>query len=78
MVKAGVITGVDAVYLDRIPATIPDGWVLVHNSVRPTRCLGYRGFRAWLQAPSDRLELCACGWAPEVGDHYRILPRQSA
>jgi hypothetical protein len=62
-------------YLRRIPARleIPTGHVLVHNHVRPTQWLGGRGFRAWLQRPSVALECCACGWAPWLSVHYRML-----
>jgi hypothetical protein len=67
----------ELVPLYRIPTTIPAAWVMVHNGVRPTRRLGSRGFRAWLQAPSDQLKVCSCGWASEVGDHYRGLPQQT-
>jgi Recombinase len=60
-------------YLNRLPATIPAGRVLVHNHVRPTRQLGSRGFRVWLQAPDPaRLDACPCGWAAELGQHYRV------
>jgi hypothetical protein len=60
-------------YPPTIPATVPEGEVLVHNKVlRPTRTQGWRGFRYWLQAPDDRLEVCGCGWAPELELHYRI------
>jgi hypothetical protein len=62
-------------YLRRIPASaadVPAGLVVVHNSVRPTRRLGSRGFRAYLVEPHGRLEVCGCGWAPEVGVHYRV------
>lgn len=52
---------------------IPDGWVLVHNSVRPTRQIGSRGFRIWLDEPdAPRLVSCDCGWAPELGKHFRV------
>ena len=57
-------------YLTTIPTEIPAGRVLVHNHVRPTRRLGSRGFRAWLAEPSERLEVCGCGWAAELGEHY--------
>lgn len=62
-------------YLQAIPAKdeIPPGQVVVHNAVRPTTRLGSRGFRAWLAAPTDRLVVCECGWAPELRTHY--LPR---
>jgi uncharacterized protein (DUF433 family) len=60
------------IYLKRIPPNIPRNRVLVHNNVRPTRRLGQRGFRAWLAWPSTALELCSCGWAPELPAHYRV------
>jgi hypothetical protein len=43
-------------YLRSVPKAIPPGQVLVHNTVRPTRRLGSRGFRAWLSVP-DRARL---------------------
>jgi hypothetical protein len=62
-------------YLTQLPAAVPKGKVLVHNTVRPTRRLGSRGFRAWLEPPHwPRLELCDCGWAGELGQHYRVIP----
>jgi hypothetical protein len=63
-------------YLDRLPRALPAGRVLVHNHVRPARRLGVRGFRAWLSPPdATRLQRCACGWAPELGAHYRMAHR---
>jgi len=60
-------------YLFKLPVTVPDGMVLVHNSVGPTRVLGSRGFRAWLEQPdSETLEVCCCGWASELGQHFRM------
>ena len=60
-------------YFDTLPAAVPAGRVLVHNNVRPTRHLGTRGFRAWLTEPDPaRLAPCACGWARELGEHYRV------
>ena len=59
-------------YLSRVPAEVPAGWVVVHNDVQPTRRLSSRGFRAWLTGPSDRLSVCECDWAPELGEHYRV------
>jgi hypothetical protein len=55
-----------------IPKTIPEGRVLVHNHIRHsvrTRC-GIRGFRAWTQPLSERLEQCDCGWSGLP--HYRV------
>jgi hypothetical protein len=64
-------------YPPELPATadgIPEGQILVHNRVLPARRQGWRGFRYWYQAPSDRAEPCRCGWAPGLGVHYRIKP----
>jgi hypothetical protein len=63
-------------YLDTIPDrdAVPVGRVVVHNHVvPPVRRLGVRGFRAWLAPPSDRLAPCECGWAVELGIHYRVI-----
>jgi hypothetical protein len=60
-------------YLFELPASVPAGKVLVHNNVRPTRQLGSLGFRAWLSPPDRlKLEVCGCGWAPQLGQHYRM------
>ena len=60
--------------LPRPAAEIPAGQILVHNHVRPARRQGTRGFRFWYQPLSDRAGPCPCGWAPELGTHYRIKP----
>jgi hypothetical protein len=40
------------------PADVPEGRVVVHNAVFPTgRRLNENGFRAWLQIPSERVEV---------------------
>lgn len=66
-------------YLLRLPKLeeIPAGMVVVHNHIRPTRHIGSRGFRIWLQ-PADQQHHrghyvlpCSCDWAPELGKHYR-------
>ncbi len=59
-------------YLTKIPQQVPAGRIVVHNKVRPTRRLSSRGFRAWLDDPSPQLEVCPCGWASELGGHYRV------
>jgi hypothetical protein len=65
--------GVRMEYLRTLPASIPADRVLVHNTVRPTRRLGSLGFRAWLEPiGSESLEPCSCGWAQELGTHYRV------
>jgi len=63
-------------YLTRIPTAIPGDQILVHNQVRPARHLGTRGFRAWL-SPREQVERytpCACDWAGEIGQHFRVKP----
>ena len=65
-------------YLFRLRATVPDGKWLVHSHVRRTRRLGSRGFRAWLvDSGTDRLEVCGCDWAPELGTQYRVVRRSA-
>lgn len=61
-------------YLDRLPAAVPRGMILVHNNVVPTRRLNMRGFRAWLSPrnSNQRLQRCDCGWAAELGPHYVV------
>jgi len=61
-------------YLFSLPDAVPWGWVLVHNNVYPVaRKLGERGSRCWLYPPDPALlEVCDCGWAPELGQHYRV------
>ena len=59
-------------YLSTIPDRVPEGRIVVHNNIRPTRRLGSRGFRAWLADPSPTVEVCPCEWAAELGEHYRI------
>jgi hypothetical protein len=69
-------------YLTELPESLPiDGSVLVHNTVTPTRRLGMRGFRAWLQAPDIGIESCPCDWARELGPHFRVrlaVPQETA
>ena len=69
-------------YLHRLPPPSwrpPAGKVLAHNHVYPVADRpGSRGSRCWLQPPGaePQLEPCGCGWAPELGPHYRVrLPR---
>ena len=62
-------------YLEKIPVSADDisaGRIVVHNNVRPSRRLGKRGFRAWLDEPGPDKEPCDCGWAPQIGRHYRV------
>ena len=68
-------------YLDKLPASIPPDKVLFHNGAQPTRRLGVDGFRAWFVNTGDdrhaRREVCDCGWAPELGPHYRVVPERA-
>jgi hypothetical protein len=62
-------------YVANIPRSLPEGKVLVHNTVIPQRDLGVKGFRAWTQEPDDTLEECSCDWAGvdlHGLKHYRI------
>jgi hypothetical protein len=59
-------------YVFNLPEAVPAGKVLVHNHVRPTSRLGFAGFRAWLDDPGENYEVCDCGWAPKLSDHYRV------
>jgi hypothetical protein len=59
-------------YPRTIPASVPGGKVLVHNSATPTRHQGWRGFCYWLQAPdAERRTRCNCGWGDGI-EHYRV------
>jgi hypothetical protein len=64
--------GTPVYYPRTIPrGPLPGGAVLVHNHVRRAQRQGTRGFRFWLQAPSDRLRECECGWSGR--EHYRVI-----
>jgi hypothetical protein len=68
-------------YVSRIPKAVPTGLVLVHNHIRPadfhpTYPLGLHGFRAWLEDPDPKyLQVCPCGWAPKLDQHFRVIFR---
>ena len=59
-------------YISELPDAIPPGRILVHNSVRPAKRMGYRGFRAWLSFPKPKYVICDCKWASNLGEHYRV------
>jgi hypothetical protein len=68
----------DQEYPTKLPKSVPQGKVLVHNHVhRPTRTQGVRGSRYWLQPPADNLIVCTCAFAPELGTHYRVARPES-
>jgi hypothetical protein len=63
----------DIDYLEEMPTAVPAGKILVHNNVVPAKRIGSRGFRIWYVAPdSAKYVVCDCGWAAELGEHYRI------
>ena len=55
------------------PEEIPRGEILVHNEVYPVpRYIGFSGSRFYLANRGDaKDEPCDCGFAPELGTHYR-------
>jgi hypothetical protein len=60
---------------DEPPTKLGNGWVLVHNHVRPHRTPAVRGFRAWWERKSKEVEPCPCGWYDDRGTHYRVAVR---
>jgi hypothetical protein len=67
----------DRKLLRKIPATLPPGRVVVHNSAvpdawTPSTPLGLYGFRAWTQIATDEIEECSCQWSSWLGKHYRV------
>jgi hypothetical protein len=64
-------------YLFKVPTSVPEGRILVHNNVYPVcRRSGVRGSRYWLDDPDpNRYEACNCTWAQELGTHYRVQAR---
>ena len=65
-------TAAECKYLWEIPKRheIRQGQVLVHNSERPTWRLGMHEFGVAPGARSRHRAL-GCGWAAELGEHYR-------
>jgi hypothetical protein len=57
----------------------PSGWLLAHNSVRPTvhQRHGVGGFRWFWVAPDPKWKLCQCGWRPDLGPHYSGLAEKA-
>ena len=61
-------------FLRELPELIPESQWLVHNNAQPAHPLGTNGFQAWLQEPDPaNRETCNCGWAPELGQHFREM-----
>ena len=62
-----------------ISYTTRAGWLLAHNSVRPTVDTrgGVKGFRRFWVAPDPKWKLCECGWRPELGAHYSQLAEKA-
>ena len=62
-------------YLRRLPASatgVPHNKVVVHN--RTDEIAPF--LRFWVQLPDDRLEVCRCRFAPQLGAHYRVRLRE--
>jgi hypothetical protein len=61
-------------FLSELPEFIPENEWLVHNNAQPGHPLGTTDFQAWLQKPDPaNLETCNCGWASELGQHFRVI-----
>ena len=55
------------------------GWLLAHNSIRPTvdQQHGVNGFRRfWVPPDQGNWKLCNCGWRPDLGPHYSGLAQE--
>ena len=62
-------------YLGKLPASatsVPHNKVVVHN--RTDEIAPF--LRFWVQLPDDRLEVCRCRFAPQLGAHYRVRLRE--
>lgn len=63
-------------YLSVVPKAVPPYKLLIHNHVQPSRALWRGCFRLWLldtrRHDVDSVEPCPCGFAPELGTHYRV------
>ena len=64
---------------DDISYTKKEGWLLAHNSVRPTVDTrgGVNGFRRFWVPPDPKWKLCDCGWRPDLGPHYSALAEKA-
>jgi len=62
-------------FIPYIPKQVPNGHILVHSNVAPQPRIGMNGFRIWLSPPDPNkyaVEVCECGWAPHLLEHYRV------
>ena len=65
-------------FIAQLPSErLPKGFYLVHNSVRPTRSFGSKGFRAWVTHHREpHLVACKCNFArlknAKINRHYRV------
>jgi hypothetical protein len=73
-------------YSNGVPRNVPAGHIIAHGSVAPTRPdqgHGVNGFRVWRAtrtwlAENPQLTVCACGWAPHLGEHYSPIASLAA
>jgi hypothetical protein len=70
--NAGAMPTLDYLPAGPVPKAIPTGKILVHNSVRPSKRIGSRGFRAWWDEAANKADWkeCRCGWCADLGEHY--------
>lgn len=65
-----------------IARKVPPGKFICHNPVnvvRPDQVAAENGFRFWSanrawMAENPHFEVCDCGWAPWLPEHYSALP----
>jgi hypothetical protein len=50
---------------------VPRNKVVVHSRIDEVAPF----LRFWVQFPDDRLEICRCRFAPQLGAHYRVRLR---
>jgi hypothetical protein len=63
------------------PKKIPPGFVLTHGAPHrydsSWKPVGRNvNFKAWLEEPSEEIEICDCEWAKKIGfdSHYQVKP----
>jgi hypothetical protein len=70
-------------YLQRIPYKALEEFIIVHSYATAElqlgepgypgwRVLGQGGFRIWADKLHPDYVACNCGWAPHLGEHYRV------
>src|SRR3954468_15655390 len=58
---------------------IPKGKIVPYGTAVRAQRMGKRDFRAWLVTGDEGpYELCSCGWAPELGEHFAAWRERSS